>query len=117
MNFNTTATIVGMLGFVALLALHACFPALTPEGARIQAVSREYAEGCERLGKVVAISPNRQQAEKSTGHNSLNIARNKVAALGGDAMIIHVRDRVVTHGRGLGYESRVEAVRCERRAD
>ena len=35
--------------FIGLFALQACAPVLTPEGARVQTISKEFGEGCEKL--------------------------------------------------------------------
>ena len=102
---------IGLL-YIALLALQACSPALTTEGVRVQAVSKEFAERCEHLGMVEGVSPIRARPKDTTGHTSVNRARNRVAALGGDAMVVRIEDRLMTYGRAFRYVTRVEALQC-----
>ena len=100
---------------LGLFALQACAsaPVLTPEGARVRTVSNEFGEGCEKLGKVEGVAYRR---------TSFDLARNKVAALGGDSIVIQVKNRpmylpffYLGRVRGeLRYVTRAEAVRCER---
>ena len=108
-NIQLAAVLLG------LFALQACAtaPVLTPEGARVRTVSKELGGGCEKLGRVKGFAYTRP---------SFDLARNKVAALGGDSIVIQVKNRpmylpffYLGRVRGeLRYVTRAEAVRCER---
>jgi hypothetical protein len=97
-----------------LLMLAGCAPALTPAGARVEKVSQEIAEGCERLGLVEGISPFAASSWSEDGPSSVNFARNHVAARGGNAMLVQIDDRLMAYGRGYRYLTRVEALNCTR---
>ena len=106
---------------LGLFALQACAPVLTPEGARVRTVSKEFGEGCEKLGRVEGVAPWEAPHGEPDGLTSINLARNKAAALGGDSIVIQVKDQrippgPVWDGRGMGerYVTRAEALRCER---
>ncbi len=105
---------------LGLFALQACAtaPVLTPEGARVRTVSKEVGGGCEKLGRVEGVAH---------GMTSIDLARNKAAALGGDSIVIQVKNRPMyrpaiftgffqRHSRRgeLHYVTRAEALRCER---
>ena len=105
---------------LGLFALQACasVPVLTPEGEQVRTVSKEFGEGCENLGRVEGVAH---------GMTSINSARNKAAALGGDSIVIQVKNRPMyrpaiftgffpRHSRGgeLHYVTRAEALKCER---
>ena len=94
------------------LALLGCAPALTPEGARVRPVSEEFAVGCERLGRVEGVGPWAAVHSEPDGPTSINRARNEVARLGGDAMIVQVRDRAVDVGFGKQWITRAMALKC-----
>ncbi len=94
------------------LALLGCAPALTAEGARVRQVSEEFAVGCERLGRVEGIGPWAAVHSEPDGPTSINRARNEVARLGGDAMIVQVRDRAVDVGFGKQWITRAMALKC-----
>ena len=97
---------------VASMGAGTCAPTLTPGGKRVQPVSKEFVLGCRHLGVVVGISPKRPLRKRPGWSNSINAARNKVDALGGDAMIIIVRDRFVEQGRGFVYTTQAVALQC-----
>ena len=99
-------------GLILCLALLGCAPALTPEGARVRPVSEEFAVGCERLGRVEGVGPWAAVHGEPDGPTSINRARNKVARLGGDAMIVQVRDRAVDVGFGKQWITRAIALKC-----
>ena len=99
---------------LVLIASQACAPApvLTPEGAQVRTISKEFGEGCEKLGRVEGIAH---------GMTSFDLARNKAAALGGDSMVIQVKNRPMYgkwgptyRERGMRYVTRAEALNCER---
>ncbi len=105
---------------MGLFALQACAPVLTPEGARVRIISKEFGEGCEKLGRVVGVAPWEARHGEPDGLTSMNLARNKAAALGGDSIVIQVKDRrtprgPVGDGRGVRtrYVTRAEALICE----
>ena len=105
---------------LGLFALQACAPTLTPEGAQVRAVSKEFGRGCEKLGRVVGVAPWEARRGEPDGLTSINVARNKAAALGGDSIVIQVKDRrmprgPVGDGRGVRvrYVTRAEALKCE----
>ncbi len=101
---------------LGLFALQACAsaPVLTPEGARVRTISKEFGEGCEKLGRVEGVAPWAARHGESDGMTSMNLARNKAAALGGDSIVIQVKDRSMKRGRGFRYVARAEALKCER---
>ena len=98
---------------LGLFALQACGPVLTPEGARVRTVSQEFGEGCEKLGRVEGVGPWAAWHSEPDGMTSINFARNKAAAIGGDSIVIQVKDRPMKRGRGMRYVTRAEALRCE----
>ncbi len=91
---------------LGMFALQACAPVLTPEGARVRTVSKEFGAGCERLGRVEVVVDN--------GRTSIDRARNQAAALGGNSIVIQVENRPMPRGRGISYVTRAEALKCER---
>ena len=97
---------------LVLIALPACAPVLTPEGARVKAISKELSEGCERLGVVEVAAPWKALPGGPDGPAPIIRARNKVATLGGDAMVIYFHERPVKQGRGFQYLTRAEALNC-----
>ena len=99
--------------FIGLFALQACAPVLTPEGARVRTVSKEFGAGCERLGRVEGVAPWAARHGEPDGMTSINLARNNAAALGGDSIVIRVNDRSMSFGRGMRYVTRAEALNCE----
>ena len=107
-NIQLAAVLLGMF------ALQACAPVLTPEGARVRTISKEFGEGCERLGVVEGVASWAARQGETDGMTSINLARNKAAALGGDSIVIHVNDRPTCGGRGMCYVTRAEALICER---
>ncbi len=111
-NIQLAAVLLG------LFALQACAPTLTPEGEQVRTVSKEFGEGCEKLGRVEGVAD---------GRTSFDLARNKAAALGGDSIVIQVKNRPMyrpaiftgffqRHSRRgeLHYVTRAEALKCER---
>ena len=98
---------------IGLFALQACAPVLTPEGARVRTVSKEFGAGCETLGRVEGVAPWAALHGEPDGLTSINLARNNAAALGGDSMVIRVNDRSMSFGRGMRYVTRAEALKCE----
>ena len=98
---------------LGLIALQACasVPVLTPEGAQVRTISKEVGEGCEKLGRVEGVAHH--------GMTSFDLARNKAAALGGDSILIQVKNRPLYglwgpyHERGMRYVTRAEALNCE----
>ncbi len=99
--------------FIGLFALQACAPVLTPEGARVRTVSKEFGAGCETLGRVEGVAPWAALHGEPDGLTSINLALNNAAALGGDSMVIRVNDRSMSFGRGMRYVTRAEALKCE----
>ena len=95
------------------LALLGCGPTLTPEGALVMPVSEDFAVGCERLGRVEGTGIWAAVHGEPDGPTSINSARNKVALLGGDAMIVKVRDRAVDVGFGKQWVTRAIALKCD----
>ena len=106
-NIQLAAVLLG------LFALQACAPTLTPEGARVRTVSKEFGAGCEKLGRVEGVAPWAARHGEPDGMTSINLARNNAAALGGDSMVIRVKDRSMSFGRGMRYVTRAEALKCE----
>ena len=98
--------------FITLFSLSACVAALTPEGAQVRVVSKEMAVVCQSLGRVEGSGALRARGLDSKERNSFNSVRNRVAALGGNAMVIQVRDRLTHQGRGPSYVTRVDALKC-----
>ncbi len=98
--------------FITLISLSACVAALTLEGAQVRLVSEEMAVECQFLGRVEGSGALRARGLDSEGRNSFNSARNRVATLGGNAMVIQVRDRLTHQGRGPHYVTRVDALKC-----
>ena len=107
-NIQLAAMLFGMF------ALQACAPVLTPEGARVRTISKEIGADCEKLGRVEGAAPWAAQHGEPDGLTSINVARNKAAALGGDFIAIRVQDRPMKRGRGMRYVTQAEALKCER---
>ena len=93
---------------ITLISLSACAAALTPEGAQVQVVSKEMAVECQSLGRVEGSGSCKAQGVDSEAANSINSVKNRVATLGGNAMVIQVRDRLTPQ---MHYVTRVDALK------
>ena len=94
---------------ITLISLSGCAAGLTPEGAQVQVVSKETAVECQSLGRVEGSGSWKAKSVDSEAANSINSVKNRVAALGGNAMVIQVRDRLTPQ---MHYVTRVDALKC-----
>ena len=112
-GFRRRVRWLSLAALAALGTLAACAPTLTPEGAAVRLISGAEGERCEALGQVKGLSATRAAHMGPEAASGINVARNRVAELGGDAMVVLEQDKRVFYGRGAPWYSTVaEAHRC-----